>query len=258
MHVGCYCLVPVCFLIALYLPKLLNPEKKLCMWLQITTFFRLSRFYFGGEGEGWGADVRLKYSVLFWFWLCDSLLSISEYCVFVLQPFADDVKVILNEGMPHHKNPFDKGRLIINFKVGIDGHLHRHLSIDSLNTLLSGQIPLSWISQWQEAEGASQTVTFSRRRTNAHQWLLWRGKFHTFDATDTSSCSCTVQPMYSISGLNFVCAYSIASMQGHVHYKLTESVGLYSVTCVYVRASYSYYITNLWATIRKAGTMHWQ
>ena len=29
----------------------------------------------------------------------------------------DDVRVVLNEGMPHHKNPFDKGRLIINFKV---------------------------------------------------------------------------------------------------------------------------------------------
>lgn len=29
----------------------------------------------------------------------------------------DDVKVVLNEGMPHHRNPFDKGRLIINFKV---------------------------------------------------------------------------------------------------------------------------------------------
>jgi hypothetical protein len=28
-----------------------------------------------------------------------------------------DVKVILNEGMPQHKNPFDKGRLILNFKV---------------------------------------------------------------------------------------------------------------------------------------------
>lgn len=40
---------------------------------------------------------------------------------------TDDVKVILNEGMPHHKNPFDKGRLIINFKVGVDDHLHLHL-----------------------------------------------------------------------------------------------------------------------------------
>jgi DnaJ family protein A protein 1 len=28
-----------------------------------------------------------------------------------------DVKVVLNEGMPHHRNPFDKGRLIITFKV---------------------------------------------------------------------------------------------------------------------------------------------
>ena len=42
---------------------------------------------------------------------------------------ADDVKVILNEGMPHHRNPFDKGRLIINFKVGIDDCLHLHLWI---------------------------------------------------------------------------------------------------------------------------------
>ncbi len=28
-----------------------------------------------------------------------------------------DVKCILNEGMPHYKNPMDKGRLIIIFKV---------------------------------------------------------------------------------------------------------------------------------------------
>ena len=28
-----------------------------------------------------------------------------------------DVKVVLNEGMPMYKNPFEKGRLIIQFKV---------------------------------------------------------------------------------------------------------------------------------------------
>ena len=28
-------------------------------------------------------------------------------------------KVVLNEGMPQHKNPFDKGRLIIEFSVSI-------------------------------------------------------------------------------------------------------------------------------------------
>lgn len=28
-----------------------------------------------------------------------------------------DVKCILNEGMPHHRNPFEKGRLIIQFSV---------------------------------------------------------------------------------------------------------------------------------------------
>lgn len=31
--------------------------------------------------------------------------------------YTGDVKVVLNEGMPHHKNPYDKGRLIIDFKV---------------------------------------------------------------------------------------------------------------------------------------------
>ena len=68
-----------------------------------------------------------------------ALLSCTEppnYCLFETQCMlctsfnhllnADDVKVILNEGMPHHKNPFDKGRLIINFKVGVDGHLRLH------------------------------------------------------------------------------------------------------------------------------------
>lgn len=30
---------------------------------------------------------------------------------------TDDTKVILNEGMPHHRNPFDKGRLFVQFKV---------------------------------------------------------------------------------------------------------------------------------------------
>ncbi len=29
----------------------------------------------------------------------------------------DDIKVVLNEGMPLHKNPFEKGRLIIHFAV---------------------------------------------------------------------------------------------------------------------------------------------
>lgn len=87
---------------------------------------------------------------------------------------ADDVKVILNEGMPHHKNPFDKGRLIINFKVGVDGHLRLHQWINYACTLLSGQIPLSWISQRQETERAGQTLT-SSRRTNAYWWLLWGG-----------------------------------------------------------------------------------
>ena len=28
--------------------------------------------------------------------------------------------MVLNEGMPHQRNPFDKGRLIITFKVGTD------------------------------------------------------------------------------------------------------------------------------------------
>ena len=34
-------------------------------------------------------------------------------------PIPGDVKVVLNEGMPTHKNPFDKGRLIIHFSVSV-------------------------------------------------------------------------------------------------------------------------------------------
>lgn len=36
--------------------------------------------------------------------------------VHVCQP-ADALKVVLNEGMPQLKNPFEKGRLIIQFYV---------------------------------------------------------------------------------------------------------------------------------------------
>ena len=37
------------------------------------------------------------------------------YCI----DLVGDVKVVLNEGMPHLRNPFDKGRLIIPFTVSI-------------------------------------------------------------------------------------------------------------------------------------------
>ena len=29
------------------------------------------------------------------------------------------MKVILNEGMPHYKSPFDKGRLFVEFSVSL-------------------------------------------------------------------------------------------------------------------------------------------
>jgi DnaJ family protein A protein 1 len=34
-----------------------------------------------------------------------------------------DVKYILNEGMPQYKNPFEKGRLIIQFVVNFPSNL---------------------------------------------------------------------------------------------------------------------------------------
>ncbi|XP_041378865.1 LOW QUALITY PROTEIN: dnaJ homolog subfamily A member 1-like [Gigantopelta aegis] len=34
-----------------------------------------------------------------------------------------DVKVVLNEGMPQYRNPFDKGRLVIKFNDESDGHM---------------------------------------------------------------------------------------------------------------------------------------
>ena len=39
--------------------------------------------------------------------------------VLILCVLVGDVKVVLNEGMPHLRNPFDKGRLIIPFTVSI-------------------------------------------------------------------------------------------------------------------------------------------
>jgi DnaJ family protein A protein 1 len=49
-----------------------------------------------------------------------------------------DVKVILNEGMPQHKNPFDKGRLILNFKVQFppNNFLKAKSDIEKLKSLL--------------------------------------------------------------------------------------------------------------------------
>ena len=46
-----------------------------------------------------------------------SILCVLEHERIIIICIIDDVKVILNEGMPHYKNPFDKGRLIVNFKV---------------------------------------------------------------------------------------------------------------------------------------------
>ena len=46
------------------------------------------------------------------YWMLSATISL---CSMFYVP--GDVKVVLNEGMPQHKNPFDKGRLIINFSV---------------------------------------------------------------------------------------------------------------------------------------------
>lgn len=72
-----------------------------------------------------GADLKISLEID----LCEALcgfkrviqtldkreLVISTHAGDVIK--HQDVKVVLNEGMPHHKNPFDKGRLIITFKV---------------------------------------------------------------------------------------------------------------------------------------------
>lgn len=46
-----------------------------------------------------------------------------------------DVKYILGEGMPQHKNPFEKGRLIIQFLVNFPATLPPEV-IPRLETLL--------------------------------------------------------------------------------------------------------------------------
>nr|ADR79278.1 Hsp40 [Brachionus ibericus] len=47
--------------------------------------------------------------------LDDRILVISSLPGEIIKP--NDVKCVLNEGMPMYKNPFEKGRLIINFNV---------------------------------------------------------------------------------------------------------------------------------------------
>lgn len=47
--------------------------------------------------------------------LDDRILIISSLPGEIIKP--NDVKCVLNEGMPMYKNPFEKGRLIINFNV---------------------------------------------------------------------------------------------------------------------------------------------
>ena len=56
--------------------------------------------------------------------------------------------MVLNEGMPHHRNPFDKGRLIITFKVSswsvtstmymcIQKYTSIHVALDTVSVLKS-------------------------------------------------------------------------------------------------------------------------
>ena len=46
-----------------------------------------------------------------------------------------DLKCILNEGMPHYRNPFEKGRLIIQFSVEFPSQLSPEI-IPQLESLL--------------------------------------------------------------------------------------------------------------------------
>ena len=53
-----------------------------------------------------------------------------------------DIKCVLNEGMPIYRRPYEKGRLIIEFKVSLERFVHpqmaTHCSI------------LAWRSPWTE------------------------------------------------------------------------------------------------------------
>lgn len=72
-----------------------------------------------------GADLLLKMEIELSEALCGlkRIINTLDKRELVISTHAGDVikhgdmKVVLNEGMPHHKNPFDKGRLIITFKV---------------------------------------------------------------------------------------------------------------------------------------------
>lgn len=52
----------------------------------------------------------------------------------------NDVKCVLNEGMPHYRNPFEKGRLIVQFSVVFPSKLPVE-NIPRLETLLPPKYP---------------------------------------------------------------------------------------------------------------------
>ncbi|CAI7997603.1 DnaJ homolog subfamily A member 1, partial [Geodia barretti] len=92
-----------------------------------------------------GADLKINMEIELSEALCglkriirtldDRQLVISTHAGDVIK--HGDVKVVLNEGMPHHKNPFDKGRLIINFKVRFPvSHFLPEPKLEQLSKLL--------------------------------------------------------------------------------------------------------------------------
>jgi DnaJ family protein A protein 1 len=69
------------------------------------------------------------------------LTSVVNIITFFLSPSPGevtkhgDVKYILNEGMPQYKNPFEKGRLIIQFVVNFPSSLPAEIAPQLENCL---------------------------------------------------------------------------------------------------------------------------
>ncbi|XP_064395120.1 dnaJ homolog subfamily A member 1-like [Halichondria panicea] len=82
----------------------------------------------------------------------------------------DDSKVVLNEGMPQHRNPFDKGRLFIQFKVKFPSD--RFLSTSNLGKLAAllpapEQEPMDENIEYEEVELVQMDPDHERRKRHA-------------------------------------------------------------------------------------------
>lgn len=64
----------------------------------------------------------------------DNLINISGEVI-----KHNDLRVIHGEGMPHHRNPDEKGDLIINFKVNFPEKIAQK-NIEALSQLLPGKV----------------------------------------------------------------------------------------------------------------------